>query len=120
MVYSLPIFKRNFPTSLGFFQLRSVLSNFAWLFPTSAKPSNFRSSNLKLSNFSFFPTALSNFTELTILPNLQQILIIRTIHTKIYFWEVSLKLVIAHFSLKNRTHLGIINIAGNKKSGLRG
>ena len=27
-------FKRSFPTSLGSFQLRSVLSNFAWFFPT--------------------------------------------------------------------------------------
>ena len=34
----------HFPTSIGSFQLRSVLSN------------------LKLSNFSFFPTALSNYT----------------------------------------------------------
>ena len=55
-------FARFFPTSLGSFQLQSVLSNFAWLFPTSAKLSNFRLSNLKLSNFSFFPTALSNYT----------------------------------------------------------
>ena len=55
-------FKRSFPTSLGSFQLQSVLSNFACLFPTSAKLSNFRLSNLKLSNFSFFPTALSNYT----------------------------------------------------------
>ena len=52
-----------FPTSVGSFQLRSVLSNFAWLFPPiSAKPSNFRLFNLKLSNFSFFPTALSSYT----------------------------------------------------------
>ena len=55
-------FKRSFPTSLGSFQLQSVLSNFACLFPTSAKLSNFRLSNLKLSNFSFFPTAFSNYT----------------------------------------------------------
>ena len=53
-------FARFFPTSIGSFQLRSVLSNFAWVFPTTAKLSNFRLSNLKLSNFSFFPTALSN------------------------------------------------------------
>ena len=33
------------------------VGNFAWLFPTSAKLSNFR-----LSNFSFFPTVLSNYT----------------------------------------------------------
>ena len=50
-------FARFFPTLLGSFQLQSVLSNFYWLFPTSAKLSN-----LKLSNFSFFPTALSNYT----------------------------------------------------------
>ena len=55
-------FARFFPTSIGSFQLRSVLSNFAWLFPTSAKLFNFRLSNFKLSNFSFFPTALSNYT----------------------------------------------------------
>ena len=55
-------FARFFPTSIGSFQLRSVLSNFAWLFPTTDKLSNFRLSNLKLSNFSFFPTALSNYT----------------------------------------------------------
>ena len=51
-----------FPTSVGSFQLRSVLSNFAGFFPTSAQLSNFKLSNLKLSNFSFFPTALSNYT----------------------------------------------------------
>ena len=51
-VAKLSNFKRNFPTSLGSFQLQSVLSNFAWLFPTSAK----------LSKFSFFPTALYNYT----------------------------------------------------------
>ena len=45
------------PTEKKAFQLRSVLSNFAWLFSTSAKLSNFR-----LSNFSFFPTALFNYT----------------------------------------------------------
>ena len=50
-------FARSFPISLGSFQLRSVLSNCTWLFPTSAKLSN-----LKLSNFSFFPIALSNYT----------------------------------------------------------
>ena len=55
-------FNCSFPTSIGSYQLRSVLSNFAGLFPTSAKLSNFRLSNLKLSNFSFFPTALSNYT----------------------------------------------------------
>ena len=48
-------FARFFPTSLGSFQLQPN-------FPTSAKLSNFRLSNLKLSNFSFFPTALSNYT----------------------------------------------------------
>ena len=48
--------QRNFPTSKETFQLRPVTSNFAGLFPTSAKLSNFRLSNLKLSNFSFFPT----------------------------------------------------------------
>ena len=60
---------RNFPTSEKTFQLRSILSNFAGFFPTSLgffqlkqKLSNFRLSNLKLSNFSFFPTALSNYT----------------------------------------------------------
>ena len=55
-------FKRSFPTSIGSFQLRSVLFNFSWLFLISAKLSNFRLSNLKLPNFSFFPTALSNYT----------------------------------------------------------
>ena len=45
-------FARFFPTSIGSFQLQSILSNFAWLFPTSAK----------LSNFSFFSTALFNYT----------------------------------------------------------
>ena len=54
--------QRNFPTSKETFQLRSVLFNFAWLFQTSAKRSNFWLSNLKQSNFSFFPTALSNYT----------------------------------------------------------
>ena len=56
--------RRNFPTSKEAFQLHSVLSNFARFFanfnrffPTSAKLSNFR-----LSNFSFFPTALSYYT----------------------------------------------------------
>ena len=50
------------------FHLHSLLSNFAWLFPTSLgsfqlkqKLSNFRLSNLKLSNSSFFPTALFNY-----------------------------------------------------------
>ena len=53
-------FSRFFPTSIGSFQLRSVLSNFAWLFPNSAK----------LSNFSFFPTALSNYTHPDKIPGL--------------------------------------------------
>ena len=52
----------HFPTSARAFQLQLELFNFAWLFSTSAKLSNFRLSNLKLSNFSFFPTALSNYT----------------------------------------------------------
>ena len=74
--------QRNFPTSKETFQLRSVLSNFCRFFPISlgsfqlqrnfltSKEAfqlrlalfNFRLSNLKLSNFSFFPTALSNYT----------------------------------------------------------
>ena len=48
-------FSQNFLTA-------AKLSNFAWLFPTSAILSNFRLSNLKLSNFSLFPTAFSNYT----------------------------------------------------------
>ena len=65
-------FSPSFPTSALTFQIqsvlsnRSVLSNFAWLFPTSAKLSNFRLSSLKHSNFSFFTTALSNYTHSTI------------------------------------------------------
>ena len=47
-------FGRFFPTSIGSSQLRSVLSNFARFFPTSAQ----------LSNFSFFPTVVSNYTHL--------------------------------------------------------
>ena len=62
----------NFPTASKLsnfsetFQLQKKLSNFARFFPTSLgsfqlkqKLSNFRLSNLKLSNFSFFPTAIS-------------------------------------------------------------
>ena len=48
---------RNFPTSNDTFQLRSVLFNFAWFFPNSAKFFNIRP-----SNFSFFPTTLFNCT----------------------------------------------------------
>ena len=44
---------RFFPTSLVSFQVQSDLSNFAWLFPTSSKLSNYRPSNLKLSNCLF-------------------------------------------------------------------
>ena len=57
-------FQRNFLTSLGSFQLRWVLFNFARFFPTSLGSFQFRwvLSNLKLFNFSFFPTALSNYT----------------------------------------------------------
>ena len=71
-------FSPSFLTSDEIFQLRSILSNFAWLFPTSAKLSNFRLSNffltgisnytfylltrLELFNFWIFPTPLSNFT----------------------------------------------------------
>ena len=58
----LPNFVRCLPTLSGAFQLRWALSNFAGLFPTSAKLSNFGLSSLELSNFSFFPTALSNYT----------------------------------------------------------
>jgi len=54
--------QRNFLTS-------KKLSNFGRFFPASLdsfqlkqKVSNFRLSNLKLSNFSFFPNALSNYT----------------------------------------------------------
>ena len=44
--------------------LQKKLSNFAWFFPTSISSSQLRSalSNFRLSNFSFFPTALSNYT----------------------------------------------------------
>ena len=56
-------FARFFPISLGSFQLRWVLSNFSATFQLSnLKLSNLKLSNLKLSNFSFFPTALSNYT----------------------------------------------------------
>ena len=51
------------------FQLQKKLSNFVRFFPTSLGSfqikqnfSNFRLSNLKFANFSFFPTALSNYT----------------------------------------------------------
>ena len=51
------------------FQLHNQLSNFVWFFPTSLSSfqikqiiSNLRLSNLKLSNFLFFPIALSNYT----------------------------------------------------------
>ena len=48
------------------FQLQKNVSNFAPFFLTSLGSSqlkqNFGLSNLKLSNFSFFPTALSNYT----------------------------------------------------------
>merc|ERR1711917_142854 len=47
--------KRSFPTSLGSFQLCSVLSNSFCSFQR-------QTFQLKLSNFSFFPTALSNYT----------------------------------------------------------
>ena len=50
-------FSPSFPTSARTCQLRSVLSNCARLFQTSAKLSN-----LKFSNFPFFQTALSNYT----------------------------------------------------------
>ena len=73
--FKLSNFSQNFPTAAKLsnfsetFQLQKKLSNFARFFPTSLgsfqlkqKLSNFRLSNLKLSNFSFFPTALSNYT----------------------------------------------------------
>ena len=55
---------RNFSTSLSSFQIRSVLSNFARLFPTQTETFQLRQklSNVRLSNCSFFPTALSNYT----------------------------------------------------------
>ena len=49
--------QRNFPTSLGSFQRRWVFSTSLGCFQLKQKLSNFR-----LSNFLFFPTALSNYT----------------------------------------------------------
>ena len=51
-------------TSVGSYQLRWVLSNFARFFSISLSSFQLKQklSNFRLSNFSFFPTALSNFT----------------------------------------------------------
>ena len=65
--------KNRYPTSLCFskfnFQLHLLLSNFATNFPTASRAFqplffqfHFRPSNLKLSNFLLFSTALSNYT----------------------------------------------------------
>ena len=40
-------FRKNFPTSLGPFQLRSVLSNFAWFFPTFSETFQLQTFQLK-------------------------------------------------------------------------
>ena len=61
--FKLSNFSKNFPTAAIFsnfsetFKLQKKLSNFVRLFPTSGKLFNFG-----LSNFSSFPTALSNYT----------------------------------------------------------
>ena len=76
-------FARFFPTLLGSFQFRFALSNFSEF-------SNFRFSNLKLSNFSFFPTALSNYTYPKKLPKKQNYHQVLRIFVWILFPEMTL------------------------------